>query len=229
MPDNSIRQLCSLSLCRSFGFLLPCVPGDLGPCATYFTEVKGAFLQGQFVCVSARHTGISILGPISPKLTLPCELPSQAKPRLRPPSLCAPCIPILLLRALRLHHLKPLEDLWRQEREQLPPFVRVHPAVSAGRRGASSRRGQGWLQAGFPCEAHRATNWHRAPQATEETHLGGWRPTGVPAGDPPSLATVDWALSRHCSASFSIFRASGGTGSPASGHGQEDWLPSLIH
>lgn len=31
------------------------------------------------------------------------------------------------------------------------------------------------------------------------------------------MAAVDWALSRHCSASFSIFKVSGGTVSPASG------------
>lgn len=37
------------------------------------------------------------------------------------------------------------------------------------------------------------------------------------AGHPPSLAAVDWALSRHCSASFSIFEVSGVTVSPASG------------
>lgn len=108
---------------------------------------------------------------------------------------CAPpaAAPILLLRALRLHHLKPLEDLWRQEWEQLPPFVRVHPAVSAGRRGASSRHGHGWLQAGFPCEAHRATNWHKAPQATEETNLGGcpcWRPTKLGHRRLGSLQTL---------------------------------------
>lgn len=40
---------------------------------------------------------------------------------------------------------------------------------------------------------------------------------GKSAGDPPSLAAVDWALSRHCSASFSIFEVSGATVSPPSG------------
>lgn len=42
-------------------------------------------------------------------------------------------------------------------------------------------------------------------------------PRKLSAGHPPSLAAVDWALSRHCSASFSIFEVSEVTVSPASG------------
>lgn len=36
---------------------------------------------------------------------------------------------------------------------------------------------------------------------------------------PPSLVAVDWARSRHCSASFSIFEVSGRTVSPPSREG----------
>lgn len=41
-------------------------------------------------------------------------------------------LPVLLLRAFRLDRLKPLEDLGWQKWEELPPFIGVYPAVSAG-------------------------------------------------------------------------------------------------
>lgn len=44
-------------------------------------------------------------------------------------------------------------------------------------------------------------------------------PRALFSGYPPSLVAVDWARSRHCSASFSIFEVSGGTVSPASREG----------
>lgn len=48
-------------------------------------------------------------------------------------------------------------------------------------------------------------------------------------GYPPSLVAVDWARSRHCSASFSIFEVSGGTVSPASREGTRGTVsPSAV-
>lgn len=71
-------------------------------------------------------------------------------------------------------------------------------------------------------------SWESAqsPQSTEEKQAWGDAP-GKPDGDPPSLLAVDWALSRHCSASFSIFKVSGGMVSPSSGEqGTKGWSPS---
>lgn len=78
-------------------------------------KVESAFLQSQFAFVSARHMGISTLGPILTKFTV-------AWPP-NPDSFHLPFCPVLLLRALRLDHLKPLEDLRWQKREELPPFI----------------------------------------------------------------------------------------------------------
>lgn len=64
-------------------------------------------------------------------------------------------------------------------------------------------------------DAHKqGASWSPVRHRHVDLCVGGVR--GKSAGDPPSWAAVDWALSRHCSASFSIFEVSGARVSPPS-------------
>lgn len=97
--------------------------------------------------------------------------------------------------------------------ESFPPSSEHTRRCRLVGKGAGGAAGMAGFRHILPARHAEHTGQQARDQSTKQV------PRTLFFGYPPSLVAVDWARSRHCSASFSIFEVSGGTVSPASREG----------